>query len=176
LSAKSNLTPAVAAGPAAAAGAAGAAAGNWLGEAFSKDGEDEWLDSDADGFSEKLEEKAGTDPQRADSAPTGIATTKLESRMRPEEVEAAVQRVGDDAVSEDGEAPLDSDEDGVPDVIEDARGMNARAADTDGDGLRDDRELALGSNPLRSDTDGDGISDNREYMLGSDPITPETKS
>jgi hypothetical protein len=168
LGAKSNP------GSSSAAGAT-VAAGNWLGEAFSKEGEGEWLDGDADGFSDTIEEAAGSDPHRADSMPGGVVTTKLEDRVRPEEVESAVSRMVVEAGDSEDAQQSDSDDDGIPDGIENERGMNPRAADSDSDGLRDDRELVLGTNPLLSDSDGDGISDNREYMLGADPTIPEKK-
>lgn len=152
-----------------------AATGNWLGEAFSKEGEDEWVDNDADGFSDKLEETTGSDPQRADSTPGEVVTTKLDNRIKPDEVESVVSRMANEAGGYEEGQEVDSDDDGISDSIETERAMNPRAADSDGDGLRDDRELVLGTNPLRSDSDGDGISDSREYMLGSDPTIPDSK-
>lgn len=148
---------------------------NWLGEAFSKDGEGSWADQDRDGYSDVLEEEAGTNPQDASSAPK-IATTKLSDRIRPQDVELESDKRGDDSHAADGATDsLDSDMDGIPDEVEVQRGTNPNAIDSDSDGIRDDREIILGTNPLRTDSDGDGISDALEYSQGSDPTIPEQK-
>jgi hypothetical protein len=151
-------------------GVAGTAGGvvkpeNWLGEAFSKEENGSWQDSDGDGFSDELEEQHGTDPNGASSAPRSALVTRLATR------------VGSDALTEESipesDAAADADADGVSDDIEEKRGMNPRAVDSDNDGLSDNRELAFGSNPLQIDSDGDGISDGREYEFGADPTVPE---
>lgn len=148
---------------------------NWLGTAFSKDQEGAWNDQDGDGYSDSLEEEVGTNPQDASSSPK-VASTKLEARIRPQEVEQEADRRGDDSRAADGdEVAPDSDVDGIPDEVENQRGTNPNAIDSDGDGLRDDREIVLGTNPLRTDSDGDGISDAREYADGSDPTIPDAK-
>jgi hypothetical protein len=152
----------------------GAKGENWLGEAFSKD-DGSWQDSDADGFSDTLEEQYETDPQKAGSVPQGAAESRLEERLRPQDIELEAQRMAAELKGEDGEPNPDDDQDGVPNDLEKDRGMNSSAADSDQDGLRDDRELVLGTNPINPDSDGDGISDNREYLNGSDPAVPEPK-
>lgn len=149
---------------------------NWLGAAFAKDPEGSWRDGDGDGFSDSFEEEHQSDPQNAGSTPKVETSTRLEDRIRQQEVEQQADRLGDQSRTAEGEeASLDSDVDGVPDEIEEQRGLNPQSIDSDQDGLRDDRELVLGSNPLSVDSDGDGISDVREYALGSDPTIPEQK-
>jgi hypothetical protein len=57
---------------------------------------------------------------------------------------------------------VDTDADGLPDVLEDRSGANPLIADSDGDGLLDVEEvlqLAAITSPISSDSDGDGISD-----------------
>jgi hypothetical protein len=49
-----------------------------------------------------------------------------------------------------GPGGLDSDQDGLNDVLEKVLGLDPFEADTDGDGFPDALELALGSNPLDS--------------------------
>lgn len=46
------------------------------------------------------------------------------------------------------------------------------AIDTDGDGLPDLLELQLGTDPLNPDTDGDGVHDGDEVAAGTDPLNP----
>jgi hypothetical protein len=149
---------------------------NWLGGAFSKDAEGSWKDRDGDGFSDTLEEEKQSDPQDSASTPRLSGGTRLEDRVRPQDVEQEADRRGDESRrSGDEEVELDTDVDGIPDEIETQRGLNPRAADSDQDGIRDDREVVLGTNPLRVDSDSDGISDAREYAAGSDPTVPEPK-
>jgi len=45
--------------------------------------------------------------------------------------------------------------------------------DTDGDGLTDVIEAELGTDPALSDSDGDGYDDGDEHQAGSDPTDPE---
>lgn len=67
---------------------------------------------------------------------------------------------------------LDSDNDGLPDKQEVARGTNPRKADTDGDGLADGDEVNIyQSDPLLPDTDTDGYDDGREVAGGYSPIS-----
>jgi hypothetical protein len=171
-------------GSVAAAGAAGAviSAGgaakseNWLGAAFSKDPEDTWRDSDGDGFSDAMEEANQSDPRNSASAPKLEGATRLEDRVRQQEVEQEADRLGDESRSaSEGEGESDSDGDGIPDVVEVQRGTNPNAGDSDQDGLRDDREIVLGTNPLKVDSDADGISDMREYISGTDPTITDGK-
>jgi len=77
---------------------------------------------------------------------------------------------------------LDTDGDGIPDVLEPLMGLNPTNKfslgdgiadgdqDFDMDGLSNARELALGTDPLRADTDGDGWSDEAELTAGSSPL------
>lgn len=44
--------------------------------------------------------------------------------------------------------------------------------DTDGDGLTDLVESTLGTDPTLADTDGDGVSDGAEVAAGTDPTVP----
>ena len=57
----------------------------------------------------------------------------------------------------------DSDDDGLPDHVEDLIGSDRNSADSDRDGLEDGVEaLRLGTDPADADSDGDGISDRLE--------------
>jgi len=68
----------------------------------------------------------------------------------------------------------DSDKDGMPDVWEDANGLNKfSAADAtgnpDNDGLVNRDEFLAGTNPNNPDTDGDGVPDGVERSNSSNP-------
>jgi hypothetical protein len=78
--------------------------------------------------------------------------------------------------------PLDSDEDGLFDTLEDAGCTGADDADTDNDGIADGAEDANKNgivdagetNPCNIDTDGDGIQDGTEMGLTTTGIGPGT--
>lgn len=66
---------------------------------------------------------------------------------------------------------LDSDGDGITDVLEQRLGLDAFLADTDLDGSSDGYEvLVLRTKAEASDSDGDGVSDGQELLLGTDPL------
>ena len=69
---------------------------------------------------------------------------------------------------------IDSDGDGISDLIESSLGSNPKSTDTDNDGYNDYDEILGLSNPLDEgdkplDSDNDGLSDYFESELGSDP-------
>ncbi len=81
----------------------------------------------------------------------------------------------------------DSDEDGLPDDLEEEYGCDPENPDTDGDGLPDGYEiLTIGSNPAdvhsldstlsdgEYDNDQDGLSNYEEYLLGTDPLLADS--
>ena len=174
--------------------------GNWLGQAY-KDVEElpgQPLDSDGDGYSDRLEQDFESDPFDPDYLPPRPQTqwrlrlandrdtdgmTDDEERelgTNPDLADSDGDGVNDESEILSGTNPLDAestprdqDGDGLSNDFEDATGLNYRSADTDGDGLRDDLELVLESNPLYSDTDFDGILDGTEFVLGGDPTIPE---
>ena len=81
----------------------------------------------------------------------------------------------------------DSDNDGLPDKIEEKYNCDPLNPDTDGDGLPDGYEiLTVGSDPANAhsldsvlsdgecDNDDDGLSNYDEYKLGTDPLSGDT--
>ena len=64
---------------------------------------------------------------------------------------------------------VDSDNDGIPDVIEEEQGSNPNSADSDGDGIEDGVETDSGTDPTNPDSDGDGLNDGAEADAGTDP-------
>ncbi|MFO0416621.1 MAG: hypothetical protein ACK5Y6_04970 [Pseudomonadota bacterium] len=143
----------------AGASAAGSAGGNWLGGAFTKEGET-WQDSDNDGYSDAFERAQDSDPSNAVDVPKFTPTTSLNQRINKNDVEIA---------READEDSVDTDGDTISDDVETQRGMDPQTNDSDKDGLTDERELIVGTNPLKIDSDGDGVSDGREYDSGADP-------
>ena len=74
------------------------------------------------------------------------------------------------------ETALDSDGDGIPDVVEErVYGTNPNKADSSGDGISDwEKVYRYGLNPRVQDTAGDGISDDEKILSGADPRVPLT--
>ena len=78
------------------------------------------------------------------------------------------------------EDPLqkDTDNDGIPDVEEEAQGTDPKSSDSDGDGIPDSYELAKtyldpnNPNDAALDQDGDGFSNVDEVNVSSDPNNP----
>lgn len=80
----------------------------------------------------------------------------------------------------------DSDEDNLPDDVEDYLGLDPTTNDTDGDGLMDRLELEIATDPKIVDTDidgitdydedydGDGLTNGDEVELGSSPMYSDT--
>lgn len=65
---------------------------------------------------------------------------------------------------------MDTDQDGLSDVDEQAHGTNINLVDTDGDGLSDWEEVTVfGTNPLDPDTDADTYPDGSEVQKGYNP-------
>lgn len=97
------------------------------------------LDADGDGLRDDEEAELGSDPELADSDGDGW-------------IDGAERDCGSDALDVASTcAPVDSDE----------------------DGLSDEEELARGTDPYNSDTDGDGQSDLDEEACDSSPLDPE---
>jgi|GEM_PF-5158220 len=76
-----------------------------------------------------------------------------------------------DEPSDEPDPFLDSDNDGLTDVVEDNEGTDPSNPDSDGDGVSDGEEVYYGTDPLNEDTDGDGISDGEEIADGTDPLS-----
>lgn len=134
---------------------------------FAKDGASPTKDTDGDGLTDDIEQRAKLDPKAKDTDRDGL-TDFVELGNRSD----ALKR--------------DTDSDGVPDGQEDPDGDNitnqrelqlktaAGNPDTDADDLADGKELAQHTDPVKADTDGDGVEDGQEDRIGSDPRTAES--
>jgi cell wall-associated NlpC family hydrolase len=70
---------------------------------------------------------------------------------------------------------LDSDGDGITDVLEAKLGLDLFTVDSDGDGISDGYELLVtGTGASTSDSDGDTLGDSVELGLGTDPLTADS--
>ena len=81
---------------------------------------------------------------------------------------------------------VDSDNDGLNDLEEEALGTDPNNADSDGDGVNDGQEVADNTDPLQdcdsvngsplpaSDCDADGLGNDMEANLGTDPNNADT--
>jgi hypothetical protein len=160
-------------------------------------------DTDGDGLSDGLEvlgpdgvansgDEVGTDPRSPDTDGDGLLDGAEDANRNgvvdPGETSPVLADTDGDGWDDGdelacgtdplvaGEAPLDTDDDGLCDVVD---------PDDDGDGLNDDAEAALGTDPLDPDSDGDGLSDGLEVLgpdgvadsgdeVGTDPLDPDS--
>jgi len=132
------------------------------------------VDSDGDGLTDDWETTYyGTDPNASDSDGGGVDDyTEIASGTSPLDA------------SDDGQAPVDTDGDGLYDAWEtDNYGTDPLAADSDGGGVDDFSELSSGTDPNDADddgkdpvdTDGDGLYDTWETLYyGTDPDAFDT--
>ena len=104
----------------------------------------EVTDTDGDGYSDRLEDIAGSDPEDATSVPS------------PRD---------DDA---DGMYDIWERHYGLDFTTDDS------ADDPDSDGLTNLEEFLADTDPTEDDTDGDGMSDSDEVAAGSDPTVADT--
>lgn len=121
-------------------------------------------DADGDGIANATEYQLGTNPNSSDSDGDGLTDYA--------EVYTYFNHVD----------PLDadSDDDGLSDYAEIhthgtyAGPVGSGAQDSDQDGLSDSNEVARGTNPRSVDSDGDGIDDGYEVEKGWNPLDPAT--
>ncbi|MDQ0373756.1 NlpC/P60 family protein [Cellulomonas humilata] len=70
---------------------------------------------------------------------------------------------------------LDTDGDGITDVLEAKLGLDLFLVDSDGDGISDGYELLVtGTGAATSDSDGDLIGDSAELGLGTNPLAADS--
>jgi hypothetical protein len=69
---------------------------------------------------------------------------------------------------------LDSDSDGLLNVLEMELGTDPTNPDTNGDGIPDGLSVDLGIDATNTDVDGDGLSNAKERELGTDPFRADT--
>ena len=128
--------------------------------------EDDPVDSDGDGLTDKIENELGTDPLDSDSDDDGLSDG---------------DEVGEDGEYNDGvdTDPLnpDTDGDGIQDGTE--KGITDPVDDPDGDGPIDgtdptvfvpDADDTTNTDPLNPDTDAGGVSDGDEDANGNGQV------
>ena len=133
----------------------------------------------------------GSESEAADETGTPVPFSGIIARVQVQDValsDEEVQAFFDDTktIFIDGVAPVDSDNDGIPDAIEDLYAcMDKNVADADvdleADGLTNAEEIAAGTDPCNADSDGDNVNDGDELnrMDGgqpapTDPLNPDT--
>jgi hypothetical protein len=138
------------------------------------------VDTDADGMSDRWEERYGLDPDNADDAAydnDGEGLSNLDeylNRTNPLDKDTDNDWLNDYyEINTSGTSPTraDSDNDGLIDYQEVViHSTNPNLVDTDDDGLTDFDEVRVhGTNPLTADTDGDGMPDKWELDNGLNP-------
>ncbi|MBX7144312.1 MAG: hypothetical protein K1X79_07655 [Oligoflexia bacterium] len=89
---------------------------------------------------------------------------KVLKKLSPAQIDALIAKVKKLKMA-------DSDDDGLPDIVDKGIGGDACDADSDHDGLDDGDELADGKDPTNPDSDGDGNGDADELDPAKGRIT-----
>lgn len=136
-------------------------------------------DTDGDGVIDGVEVKQGTNPNgsgplvlsgQTEVNNLGQNTTSINTTNINTTTTKTIPVV---ATTTPVDLTLDSDHDGLTDVVEKQLGTDPRNPDTDGDGLIDGAEVNIyHTNPLNPDTDGDGYKDGVEVKSGYNPNGP----
>ncbi|HHT7735396.1 TPA: Rib/alpha-like domain-containing protein, partial [Streptococcus suis] len=152
-------------------------------------------DTDKDGFSNKEEEKAGTNATDPSSTPAGQDSAgRLNPSLaepvevkNPDKLSDAEKEAVKDAVKESNDLPAGTTvsvaNDGTvtvtyPDNSTDTikpKDAVTQFVDTDGDGISDRQETENGTDPSKVDSDNDGFSDKEEVERGTDPTKADSK-
>ena len=135
-------------------------------------------DSDGDGLSDAEEVRAGTDPLNPDTDGDGVGDG-IETRLAATGIEFDPLVPGTFAACAKLTDPLaDHDLDGLTDCEEAVLRTDPYLVDSDRDGIPDVVEVRLGSNPLVDDrlidSDQDGIANGDEVKEGLDPWTNDS--
>jgi len=128
-------------------------------------GDNSDTDDDDDGYSDEIEEAAGTDGKDSDVHPVDLDGDGI-----PDPSDGDVD--GDGAANDEDAFPYDPDE--SVDTDDDGEGDNADT-DDDGDGYPDDIEEDAGTDPKDpeshpDDLDGDGIADSADPDIDGDGV------
>ncbi len=156
------------------------------------------LDSDNDGLSDREERQGFEMKLTGFTTPRRVYTSSWRYDTDGDGVndytEALIGSDPNDASVRGGWGVRDIDRDGLSDLYEQQRGMNAASRDSDGDGIADGIEVQRSGlqgilDPLVPnggpgaptpaegggiDSDGDGISDGDELQIGTNPTNPDT--
>ncbi len=151
---------------------------NWLGEIHESNSST--VDSDKDGYTDWLEEQAGSDPRDIKSTPT-VERSSLSRRIKnlyrygescPEGTALFTENQAD-GLSWPPVDPSNVELNCLSNQYQERRELNMSKTDADLDGLPDDIEALIVKDSFNLDSDGDGILDGKEVRLGSDPIVPD---
>jgi len=134
-------------------------------------------DSDADGLTDLLEDRAGTDSSLPDSDNDGLGDGPEVLQLSGLTFATVLDSDGDGV----DDANADSDSDGLSNQVEIAAGLDPAKSDSDADGLGDKQEHRANaadqsSDPLKADTDSDGLLDGFENEVGLDPAAARTRN
>jgi len=107
------------------------------------------------------------------SEQTATAATAT-SAFATQQVAGVTQTISANQTQAAAQGLQDSDNDGLTNSDETARGTNPNDPDSDDDALFDGDEVRLGTNPLNKDSDSDLLLDGDEVRIGTNPLDPDT--
>ncbi len=127
-------------------------------------------DSDGDGVKDGWEVYHGLDPAKKKD---GHDDPDEDEFSNLEEYEARTDPNDPDDMP-NSHRPIDSDDDGMPDVVEKELVNDPKVADEDADGMTDGWEFFNGVDDPMDDADGDGFTNLEEFEARSDPNDPDS--
>lgn len=112
--------------------------------------------------------------QTAAAATQTVSSATQTAEFATQQVLAVTQTISANQTQAAAQGLQDTDNDGLTNSDETARGTNPNDPDTDDDGLFDGDEVRLGTNPTDPDSDDDALLDGDEANRKTNPLDPDT--